>query len=72
MAMSESTGLKHNEVREALVCCFISTLVCPSSDMGEGSALNIGGVDQMGYHSGNQNHNLSSTFLCSSDHILAV
>ena len=72
MTTRESTCLKHDEERVALVCCFASTFVCSSSDIGEGSAQNVGGMDQMGYHTGGQNRNLSSTFLCPSDHILAV
>ena len=72
MTTRESTGLRHDEPRAALVCCIVSALSFSSPDMGKDSALNVGSTDQMRHYPGGQNRNPSSTFLCSSDHILAV
>lgn len=72
MTTRESTGLKHDEARAALVRCFVSALGFSWPDMGKESVLNVGSTDQMRHYPGGQNRNPSSTFLCSSDHILAV
>ena len=72
MTTRESTGLRHDETRVALVCCIVSSLAFSLPDTGKGSALNVGSTDQLRYHPGGQNRDPSSTLLRSSGRILAV
>jgi len=55
MTTRESTGLRHNETRAALVCYIVSALSFSSPDMDKGSALNVGSTDQMEHYPGGQN-----------------
>ena len=55
MTTKESTGLRHDETRAALVCCIVSAFSFSSPDMDKGSALNVGSTDQMKHYPSGQN-----------------
>ena len=55
MTTRESTGLRHDKTRAALVCCTVSAFSFSSPNMDKGSALNVDSTDQMKNYPGGQN-----------------